>query len=134
MDRDALKQRLAQQLRTLRDANDQKAAVAWMRDSYLLMEAALRELDQVAPAAVFMPAGPLPLAVTTQTRVYAVRDSVLHRHPHIWLQGETVRYPDPPPFIHPPPPAPLLLVERHEPIPPRRAGRRKRARTAQQGR
>lgn len=121
MERDELKSRLSQQLRTLRDATDQKSAVAWMRDAYLLMETALRELERApeVPVQVFVPVGPLPLVVTPETRVYAVRDSVLHRHPHIWLSGSTVQYKDPPPFIRPPPPAPLLLAERAEAVPRR---------------
>lgn len=138
MDREELKPRIAQQLRTLRDATDQKSAVAWMRDAYLLLEAALRELDRApGPVQVFLPAGPLPLVATPDTRVYAVRDSVLHRYPHIWLQGKTVPYENPPPFIHPPPPAPLLLAERSQPLPERKGKKRKggaASRTYQYGR
>lgn len=135
MEREELKARIVQQMRTLRDATDQKAAVAWMRDAYLLLESALRELDRAPePVQVFLPAGPLPLVATSETRVYAVRDSVLHRHPHIWLQGRTVQYENPPPFIRPPAPEPLLLAERSEPVPARKTKKRGAPRNIQYGR
>lgn len=138
MERDQLQQRITTQLRTLRDATDQRSAVAWMRDAYLLLEAALRELERPAeaPVQVFLPAGLQQLVATPETRVYAVRDSVLHRHPHIWLQGRTVQYDSPPPFIRPPPPEPLLLSERSQPLPARKTKKRKApaARAIQYGR
>lgn len=114
MERDELKSRIQQQLSTLRDASDQKSAVAWMRDAYLLLEGALRELDQPpqAPAQVFSFHGLQPIISTPTTKVYALRDSVLHRHPHIWLQGQTVQYADAPPPVRKPLPEPVPLALR----------------------
>lgn len=129
MERDELKSRLSQQLRTLRDATDQKSAIAWMRDAYLLMESALRELDRspaVAAPVFFQLPGLQPIVSTPDTKIYGVADSVLRKHPHIWLQGRTVEYGSPPPFVRPPLPEPMLLVERHPEPPPLKGGKKRK--------
>jgi hypothetical protein len=110
VERDELKSRIQQQLRTLRDATDQKSAVAWMRDAYLLLESALREIDRTpAPAPIISLPGLAPIVATPTTKVYGLPNSVLHRHPHIWLAGETVVYEDVPRVLEKPKPEPKPL-------------------------
>lgn len=120
MDNEQLRERITTQLRTLRDANDQKSAVAWMRDAYLLLEASLLAIDKPAPSVQVVASA--PWLVTPETKVYCLPSSPLR---NVWFKGQTMVYADPPEFLRKPQPEPVLLTERGETIAPRKPGKRK---------
>ena len=93
-------------LRTLRAANDQPSAVAWMKKAYVAMEACLRAIEE------------RPQSSSLGTLVYVrvppklvIAQSIPKRaptqSPRVWYEGETVVYPEmpmPPSLAAPPRP------------------------------